>query len=643
MKKSLKPLLTTLISLVIFTLSHAHSGTYALDSGYVCNAGFTYKVDTTGVPTYTFTAKETDPNLSYSWNFEDQGYASGREVEHIFFDGGIWSVYLTVSNGTDSCTTSQQITAIAPDQCYFNYEKISDATIKVSTYSPSTHKLPYSFDFGDGTVVLDTMSSPIKDFYHTYDSAGTYQVCIYKGSTAADSCSYCRAFDIGNPTPTDTTGCDASFTVNQINNSNYVFRALQRDSVNQYTWRINGSKAGNALDLNYSFTEKGLYTVSLAIGDSSNSCYYSTSINIQSLIDCNFSYDSIAPLTYRFYTSEEEDVSYLWDLGNGITYDSSSMFIHTFSDTGTYNVCLLKTDSIDSCQYCNEIIVGPLERDSLYIDGNVYADLMPVFEGTVELYRKDSSEWHKISQVNLSNGHFRFNELMEGQYLLYARGDEEVYDKYIPTYFVNGINWRDAYTLNLTGAIEEVKITLIKSYQLSSPGAGTVSGHLIEAEDDDYVVILKDGNSNKTLGWDITNNGRDFHFGQLPFGKYRVILERPSASMSQTFELTAENPDARGIELGPNMVAGVESQLNGISVYPTELKRHITLENKSYENKDLSVELKAITGRNFISTSVNMTAGEALKMEVPQLPSGIYMLQLTDQNGEVKIYKLIKS
>ncbi|UII27400.1 PKD domain-containing protein [Fulvivirga maritima] len=611
-----------------------------------CNAGFTYKVDTTGVPTYTFTADETDPDLTYSWNFGNQWYASGREVEYIFYDGGGWNVYLTVSDGIDSCTTYEIVSVIPiePNQCYFNYEKVSDSTLKVSSYSPYHYEQPYSFDFGDGTVVSDTMIYQ-RDFYHTYDTAGTYQVCFYIAYAPGDTCSYCNSFTMAGSVPIDTTQCDASFTFTQTDDLNYLFNANQRDSIDQYTWRIDGTTVANTLDLFYTFPEEGLYTVSLNIGDSSNNCYYSESVEVKSLIDCSFSYDSLASNTFQFYTSETGDASYLWDFGDGNTSDSSSVVMHTFSSAGIYNVCLTKTNLTDTCQHCNEIVVGSPERDSLYIEGSVYADLLPVFDGTVELYKKDSIEWEKVKQVNLSNGYFRFSQLTQGQYILYARGDEDVYTSYIPTYFVNGMAYEDAYSINLNEPAVNVNITLIKSYSLSSSGDGSVAGRISLSDDsnDPYVVLLKDQSAQKVIKWTMSND-KNFSFETLPYGTYQVTVEKPSKSVSKSFELTATSPNINNLELGSNLVSGVDDQLtlSSIGVYPTQIDNKVIIANKGYEEKALTVHVRSATGDHFIIQSIDIGAGSTYELPLPGLPSGLYLIQLNDENGKSGTFKVIK-
>ena len=605
--------------------------------------GFTYVVDDNDLNHLTFTADGIAQN--YLWKFDEGDTASGPVVERIFLSGD-HLVSLTYFNVSDSCTTTEIVNVpdAADEQCDLEYYFESSDSIRVIPIL--TSRAPYykiSLDFGDGTVINDSLPVIMYEaiYRHKYDEPGDYEICL----TSNVSCISCKPITISNNEGGDSTRCDATFDYQKLEDLEYQFNANVQDSSKNYSWLVDGEPSGSSSTLLYTFPSVGQYTVGLTLGDSTASCFTSEVINIgDSIIQCSFDYEYITNNLLKF-TASDSSLTYTWSFGDS-TSANTAVAYHDFTSNGTYNVCLTQSDTLGSCTYCTDVTISPNQNDSLYIEGSLYADLLPVTSGTVELYQSDSitSRWTKIDEREVYQGTFRFSNVMPGRYLIYGRGAEEIYGPYVPTYFVNGISWRDAYAINLTGAAEDIKITLIRSYQLSSPGAGSATGRLVDGEEEsgDYVVILKDANANKILGWDLTNNGKDFHFGQLPFGKYNVVLERPSSSMSQTFELTAENPNITDIELGPNLVSGVESQLNGISVYPTELKTHITLENRSYENKDLSVQLKSVTGTDFINQAVQIAPGETLEMKVPELPTGMYILFMSDQNDETKTYKLIK-
>ncbi|UII21387.1 PKD domain-containing protein [Fulvivirga ligni] len=599
--------------------------------------GFTYVVDSLDINHLTFTASGTADE--YLWTFDKNDTDSGAVADRTFLPGS-HTVSLTYINASDSCTTTAVISVQDVDnQCALEYYFESPDSIRVIPIL--TGRAAYytiRLNFGDGTVIYDSIPGTMHEaiYRHKYEAPGNYEICL----TSNLSCNSCRPITIG-----DSTNCDASFDYQNLGGLEYQFRANDQDSSKNYSWLVDGEPSGSSSTFIYNFPSAGQYTVGLSLGDSTSSCATTQLINVQdSSLQCSFDYEYITNNLVKF-TASDSSLTYIWDFGDS-SRATTPIVYHEFPSDGTYNVCLTQTDSLESCIYCTNVIISPQDNDSLYIEGSLYADLLPVTSGTVELYQNDSitSRWTKIDEREVYQGAFRFNNLMPGRYLIYGRGAEEIYGPYVPTYFVNGISWRDADAINLTGAAEDIKITLIRSYQLSSPGAGSATGRLVDAEQEsgDYVVILKDANANKILGWDLTNSGRDFHFGQLPFGKYRVVLERPSSSMSQTFELTAENPNVTDIELGPNLVSGVESQLNGVNVYPTEIKTHITLENRSYENKELSVKLRAITGTDFVNESVQIAPGETLEMKVSELPTGMYILFMSDQNGESKSYKLIK-
>jgi hypothetical protein len=67
-----------------------------------------------GITNYSFTAQgSTDPEnapLTYAWNFGDGATGSGATANHIFANGGNFSITLNVSDGTNSATATTTLT-----------------------------------------------------------------------------------------------------------------------------------------------------------------------------------------------------------------------------------------------------------------------------------------------------------------------------------------------------------------------------------------------------------------------------------------------------------------------------------------------------------------------------------------------------
>ena len=115
-----------------------------------------------------------------------------------------------------------------------------------------------------------------------------------------------------------------------------------------YDW---GPGFGNVSSL--SGLSSGVYSV---IVTDSNGCTQSAAFNIlePSLNQASYTY-TISDLTVYFSNTSTVGAN-SWDFGNGSTSSSNSPW-HTFSGSGTYNVCLTLNTSCGSSVYCDNITV----------------------------------------------------------------------------------------------------------------------------------------------------------------------------------------------------------------------------------------------------------------------------------------------
>lgn len=132
-----------------------------------------------------FSAAATGRDLTYTWDFGDQGsdsYASGQQVSHAYSSNGSYTVRITVIDGmgqTSSDTASVQVLP-APPVANFNFfvsnyyygEVYFDASS--STADSSTSIASYNWNFGDGNA----SSTPYPQTNYTYYYTGTYTVSL---------------------------------------------------------------------------------------------------------------------------------------------------------------------------------------------------------------------------------------------------------------------------------------------------------------------------------------------------------------------------------------------------------------------------------------------------------------------------------
>lgn len=147
------------------------------------------------------------------------------------------------------------------------------------------------------------------------------------------------------PSP-DTTGC-APMTV-----------VFQNNTVNAHTylWDFGDGTQDTAATPTHTFSAPGTYTVMLVAYNPvtcrvTDTAYITVTANTGG-IQANFTHqliDSCGPFTAQFTNTSIANTpsatTYLWDFGDGTTFNGQNPGIHNFPDTGTYIVTLHMTDS----------------------------------------------------------------------------------------------------------------------------------------------------------------------------------------------------------------------------------------------------------------------------------------------------------
>ncbi|AWM14594.1 T9SS type A sorting domain-containing protein [Flavobacterium sp. NRK F10] len=79
--------------------------------------------------------------------------------------------------------------------------------------------------------------------------------------------------------------------------------------------------------------------------------------------------------------------------------------------------------------------------------------------------------------------------------------------------------------------------------------------------------------------------------------------------------------------------------ITNVSIYPNPSTDILTLKMTNSENLSLNFKLVDINGKVIKSDKI---ASDITEIAVSDLPSAVYFLQISDQNKEVKTYKIIK-
>lgn len=297
--------------------------------------------------------------------------------------------------------------------CSYGYTFNNGTQGAVNFFTGGTNNLPVTWDFGDGTAQITTAAT---FFTHVFSQSGTYQVCIsmpgcmpYCDYVAVNIPLPCtgvstnimavqnntfliaEVFNVNYPvtyqwtsgdtsqsiptngvstfcvTITDALGCTATdcITVNPSCNMAVALDTL----INQYGITpviTNGVGPYSYLWSNNSTqsiiypSQAGNYCVTItdAMGCSATACAWSNGNPF-----CNFGYSFSTPnqgtATFYAYGSNNQPIS--WDFGDGspIITSAAPQATHTYTMSGTYNVCMTVGNCPPFCAVVTINITNP--------------------------------------------------------------------------------------------------------------------------------------------------------------------------------------------------------------------------------------------------------------------------------------------
>jgi len=329
-----------------------------------CTAGFT--IDSTNAPTISFISTSTGATMAhYEWLFDNSTGSAMENPSTTYAYAGNYNVCLTYSDSINPCSSTICHNLVvtnapnAPCSAHFYYIADSVTANHVGFYDQSIFQpVKWDWNFGDGA------SDTLQNTDHQYAATGTYYVCLAVINNNGDTCTFCDSVN--------TVSCfqrlNASYSYLVNNGGDVTFTSNCTGAYTPSYFWIFGD-GGYSYDQNpfHIYPYNGAYEVQLYYADSgfcSKPFFDTVTITNASSYPCNaiFSYsanDSISGNTISFNDNSTQNiVNWSWSFGDGDSSSASNPF-HTYSNTGTYNVCLNVTNQSGlSCNYCNTVNVG---------------------------------------------------------------------------------------------------------------------------------------------------------------------------------------------------------------------------------------------------------------------------------------------
>lgn len=298
---------------------------------------FSFEVDQYMVQFYTLGDAD-----SYHWDFGDGNTSSEKNPTHVYDSIGVYNACLTTSGICEQIVSCQEIViCIEPSAAFVAY--LND--FEISFDQLSQYALDYYWDFGDGYI--STEYNPT----HTYDSIGTYSVCL----TVTNDCGqdiYCKEVNI-------CVDPIADFTYN-INNLQVSFYQLSQYA-DEYLWDFGDGNYSYEPDPVHTYENPENYIVCLTVfNDCGTDQHYDTIMGEPPMM-CNFSFTVDENGFVQFQDESFEAVSCFWDFGDGTTSTEQNP-THKYEANGSFNCCLTIENIQGSYTFCKDILVELPEK-----------------------------------------------------------------------------------------------------------------------------------------------------------------------------------------------------------------------------------------------------------------------------------------
>ncbi|HIF15312.1 MAG TPA: PKD domain-containing protein, partial [Bacteroidetes bacterium] len=290
----------------------------------------------------------------WTWDFGNGTGATGSDpLQHknpsaTYSTSGSYHVSLTVTDGTDSQTVTKSnfIVANPKPTALFTSLTPMEGCLPLNIQFQDASSSPvgiasWLWDFGDGNS--DTIPNPI----YNYTLPGNYPITLIVKDSVG-----CQSFYVhptGVQASTSTANFSASSTAFCTFPANISFNNLSSGTgVISAFWDFGDGNTSTALMPNHTYTDTGLFSISLMIEDASG-CrdtmirdkYIVVNTPIASFnINTN---DTCVDSDITFINTSPYGSGYTWLLGDGQTSNVTDTLIYSYADSGVYDITLISS------------------------------------------------------------------------------------------------------------------------------------------------------------------------------------------------------------------------------------------------------------------------------------------------------------
>ena len=275
---------------------------------------------------------------------------SGVQIHEMGHYLGLYHTFQGGCMNNDCLTDGDHVCDTPPDQSTIavpcDAEVNSCSTDTDSGFATDQNDMTWNYmDYGDWSCYsaftqgqTDRMHYTIENIRNSLlDSDGCEEPCQ---SAITASFSVTTPVYVGTP---------VSFTNTSTNATNY-------------NWQIDGVTFSTAPNPTYIFSTEGTFEISLVATNADPNCHdnYSLSVNVTCPVDAFFVASDAYPLPgdeVTFTNESQNGTTYEWSVA-GTSLSTNQDFSYSFSNPGTYQVCLKVRNGVCEDEFCKFILVS---------------------------------------------------------------------------------------------------------------------------------------------------------------------------------------------------------------------------------------------------------------------------------------------
>ena len=325
-----------------------------IGAGSGCQANFSYSAQSSNV--FSFTNLSPGSPGYFYWSFGDGGTSNAVNPVHTYLNNGWYSVCLTIIDSIQGCSDTFCDSVYAGNStsgCSADF--ITYDSLGTYYFMPLNNMYSnYYWTFGDGTISYATYPT------HIYSSNGAYTVCL----TVTDSALNCTDTWCDSVVIQNGSGCQAYFSYTVDTTTNTVnFTNLSQGGYTYVNWNFGDGNTSTASNPVHIYQTAGTYITCLTIYNNSGcQSVYCDSIVVGTGNICVPQFYAVPDSTFGngnvtfFIANTCGGYQYLWSFGDSTTGTGAGPFIHQYSASGWYQVCVTAYDSLgNSFTWCDSV------------------------------------------------------------------------------------------------------------------------------------------------------------------------------------------------------------------------------------------------------------------------------------------------